>query len=359
MSINMKEMHVFQSLKFDGSNDTSLLPYEVDLTSNTSSRSISLTKGICYYLKHHPLTEKHKVATWRGVMTKIICTPYTEDPWRLIVTKHKGTIFIKNDPYPERPMDDKQQLFTYYGYKFEEQFVGQLDDDSVAAGASEVSLDKKEEHYKRTRRGVDNDEELYHKSDRTDTKDLKLTDDLSDQPSIVPLPDTCINTNIQYCSVFSTKLGSHSLLLAAEIDCVSSLPSSSQTHQQKYVELKTHRVITNDRQQRSFVKFKLLKTWAQCYLAGVPKVMFGYRSDGGSIVKTEMFDTAELPRMARKEGMWDPNVCLSFGEDLLGMVADTVQEGRADSWTVTFSPSAKTVVIKATDGVCPLKDWFL
>jgi RAT1-interacting protein len=64
-----------------------------------------------------------------------------------------------------------------------------------------------------------------------------------------------------------TKLGKSSIIMGAEVDCVS---SRSKKGLSGYIELKTSRTIENDRQRRTFEKFKLLKYYAQSFLIGIP-----------------------------------------------------------------------------------------
>ena len=59
------------------------------------------------------------------------------------------------------------------------------------------------------------------------------------------------------------------LLMSAEIDCAD--------EEKKYVELKTSKQIASQRDSASFEKFKLLKFWLQSFLAGVPRVLVGFR----------------------------------------------------------------------------------
>ncbi len=84
-----------------------------------------------------------------------------------------------------------------------------------------------------------------------------------------------------------------------------------------YAELKTNRIITSDRQRENFERFKLLRVWAQSYLAGVSKVIVGFRDDFGTLKTVERFNTAEIPRFVRDKGLWDPHVCIGFTAKVL------------------------------------------
>jgi hypothetical protein len=44
-------------------------------------------------------------------------------------------------------------------------------------------------------------------------------------------------------------------------------------------ELKTNKMLTTERDRTSFERYKLLKFWSQSFLAGVPRVVVGFRDD--------------------------------------------------------------------------------
>lgn len=105
-----------------------------------------------------------KFCTWRGIITKIMCTPYAlRDDWELGATLYKGTIYLEEHESNDRQESkfgkfDDQKLFCYYGYKFES---------CCTSGESDA-----------------------------------------------------VNTNVQYCSIFTSKLGDYDLLLGGEVDCL-------------------------------------------------------------------------------------------------------------------------------------------
>lgn len=93
----------------------------------------------------------------------------------------------------------------------------------------------------------------------------------------IPIFNVSLNINslrlfksLSDCSVVKTKLGEHSLILGAEVDCQTDdkVPNDPARN---YVELKTSKIITNEREMRNFEKFKLIKFYFQSFLIGVPK----------------------------------------------------------------------------------------
>ncbi|KAI8923400.1 RAI1 like PD-XK nuclease-domain-containing protein [Entophlyctis helioformis] len=235
-------------------------------------------------------------------MTKIMCTPYSDrDAWELGATFYKGTLFLEEHDLKGKDKfgsDDRSKLMTYWGYKFENLCT-------VSAPPTSISLG----------------------------------DPCLEQRKLDP-----VNTNIQFCSVFRTALGKHDLVLGAEVDCLTREVRQGEPPQNAYAELKTNRVIQDDRQQTSFEKFKLMKVWAQSYLAGIPKVIFGFRTDHGEISHLQHFETAEFPRLVRgKPGMWDPNRCLSFADQVLSFIrSHATVDDRETVYTVRYVPPSSS-----------------
>ncbi|KAJ3262636.1 Dom-3 Z [Boothiomyces macroporosus] len=122
-----------------------------------------------------------------------------------------------------------------------------------------------------------------------------------DGPSSEP---PVVNTNIQYCSVFQAKLSRHNLILGGEVDCI---------HNDQYCELKTHKVIENDRMESSLRKYKMLKTYIQSHLAGVAYMIFGFKKDQ-EIVAVKEYKTSQIPVMCADH--WNRHVCFNFGSKM-------------------------------------------
>lgn len=229
--------------------------------------------------------------TWRGIITKIITTPYSlRDNWSILAVKRGETIYLFEDEAEGKGKNgfgdtEEQKKFVYYGYKAETLLTG----------------------------------------------------------------GHVVNTNVQFVSVFETKLGNHRLVLGGEVDCIEHEVTDND-YQNRYVEIKTHRLITDERQNTSFIKFKCLKTWAQSFLAGVSKVLFAFRDDRGFIQKLQMYETAQFPRLARQAGLWDPNVCLTFGSRVLDIAKREVKE-EGMVYRIAFDSSLREVSIEE-----PFKD---
>jgi RAT1-interacting protein len=82
-----------------------------------------------------------------------------------------------------------------------------------------------------------------------------------------------------------------------------------------YIELKTSFAPHN---HWSFNRYKLLKWWAQSYLAGVPKIIAGFRHHDSHVDKLQTYNTLEIPHLLEKQrNMWDSTICFNFLEKFL------------------------------------------
>lgn len=109
-----------------------------------------------------------------------------------------------------------------------------------------------------------------------------------------------VNNYEQYISVVKTGIGKVKTLLAGEVDCIwDYIPESKAEILQHYVELKTSRVVETPHQAIQFER-KLFRTWAQCFLLGIKRIVYGYRDDNHILKNIEVFDTEEVPVLIKE-----------------------------------------------------------
>ncbi len=93
------------------------------------------------------------------------------------------------------------------------------------------------------------------------------------------------------CSVYRTRLGGHSLLVSAEIDCEEALADGARA----FVEIKTSGSMQTPESRCNFRERKLIKYWIQSYVAGVPTIVVGYRSEDGVLTVSLHHPPPPLP----------------------------------------------------------------
>lgn len=246
-----------------------------------------------------PFLENIGVVSWRGVMTKILISPYEErDGWEMNVMFVQGTMYFEEHFTDDRlremqNMNPKQRRQTYYGYAFESYCTS----DSPTRQSRPTSPD--------TPMGWSGD----------------------------------VNNNVQWCSVVRTKLGNTRIVIGGEVDCIR---GHEKPETNAFVELKTSLAIRNRQDEARFEK-KLLKFYFQSFLLGVPEILVGFRTPAGILTTTQLFKTMEMPRLVRgKPGAWDPQVCLDWGNRffcfLKTLVEGASQPSGMSVWRVKFVP---------------------
>ncbi|CAM0138236.1 unnamed protein product [Umbelopsis sp. WA50703] len=246
-----------------------------------------------------PTLSQANIVTWRGIITKILCTPYTKEPFELGVTMHNDTIYIEEHETEfkraqNQNQDDRGRLMSFWGYRFESL-------STVSSFPSKTDPIAKEE--------------------------------LQSRKSSV------VNTNEQYCTVVKTRLGNTSIVMGAEVDCTSVPKAPNSNPLPNYIELKTSKLIQTDRDKFIFERHKLIKFWAQSFLIGTPSVICGFRDNDGFVRKIQKLKTLEMPRMVRgQKGMWDARVCLNFADQFLTWLQTIVSVNDPEhTYTVTFA----------------------
>src|SRR5271155_5559247 len=107
---------------------------------------------------------------------------------------------------------------------------------------------------------------------------LSKTWDESTRQEIESRTENIVDNFQQYCSIVKTQLGSSTIVMGGEVDClwgprplhikliVDYKPDPPENPVPHYVELKTSKELTNPRSIATFEQHKLLKFWAQSFL---------------------------------------------------------------------------------------------
>lgn len=255
--------------------------------------------------------------TWRGHLTKIMCTPYEKrESWQMAATLYNGTIYVSDveteeNKHKRQNMEEKHKEMCFWGYNFESYVTSQV----------EGSL-KPTNGTKKSERPASNDSEAF-------------------------------------ITVIRTRLGKHSLVFGAEVDCCAKENGDAPAN---YIELKTSVQPHHHNQHFTFKRYKLIKWWAQSYLAGVPKIICGYRDHNGFVKELQTFNTLAIPRLVRDKGMWDSSICLNFLDRFLGWMKEIVRKSGPDvvylfSWKEPFIEVTVSEIVDGSHRVLP--DWYL
>ncbi|KAL8802191.1 MAG: hypothetical protein Q9182_003981 [Xanthomendoza sp. 2 TL-2023] len=139
--------------------------------------------------------------------------------------------------------------------------------------------------------------------------------------------DLIVNNHAQYCSVVKTGIGKSKLILGGEVDALWDAKPTRTDDPINWVELKTAATPLSDRDILKYER-KLLKFWIQSFLLGVPKIIVGFRSKDGILQSLEELETSQIPRLVKQKGKasWDGNLCINFTAAFLDWLKGTITE---------------------------------
>ena len=80
----------------------------------------------CYFCSYRPDDLLTNFITWRGMLTKMLCSPYNRtEPWKVAATLHNGSIYLseietEESKQREEKMTPREHKMCYWGLKFED-----------------------------------------------------------------------------------------------------------------------------------------------------------------------------------------------------------------------------------------------
>ncbi|KAL2127595.1 hypothetical protein VTI74DRAFT_10441 [Chaetomium olivicolor] len=246
------------------------------------------------------------VVTWRGMLTKIMATPYDTDGFQMNATLYRDCIFIEEDHEYKKASDQQREgkwashassaEMQYWGYKFETL-------STIPRPWGEVSREYIENR----------DQEV-------------------------------VNNKEQYCSVVRTGFGKTIVCLGGEVDAIWDSKPENPGDPINWVELKTSAEIRTESDQMRFDR-KLMKFWIQSFLLGVPKIIVGFRTRSGTLTSIQEFQTMAIPYDVRRRGLaqWDGNVCIKFATLFLDFLRLNIKDEGV--WKIRRPPNSGHIEI--------------
>lgn len=251
------------------------------------------------------------VISWRGIFVELmILTSERHEDYSAIVTSFDNQIFINKDDAARKiqfKIDLKRNpeltRFMYSGYNFEK-FA------TLNKPWGECTREEIENRYK----------------------------------------GTC-DLDHEYGVLIQSGIGNVKLAYGAEVDCVEGAkdPNNPQKH---YVELKTTKAIWNSRHAEQF-EHKLMRSWLQSYMAGVPKIVYGFRDQNFKLIAVEEFETLKIPllikhsRVTPPHKRWDGKDYLQFLAVFVAWIKDTVKSG--ETWKLLYIAGNDHLRLSKTD----------
>ncbi|KAK1136272.1 hypothetical protein K0M31_000836 [Melipona bicolor] len=231
--------------------------------------------------------------TYRGTLKSLLITPHDQyDGWIICASKFKDTIYLcsfdtEEKKQKELTKTDYQRLCSDWGFKFEKYM-------------------------------------------------------LTDTPDNEPNTSQCLNQNEEFCCVFKSKFGKDILLYAAEIDGICSKQIIEDTIVGKtceLVELKTilGRSVSNNGPRNMYKK---LLWWAQCYPAGIKKIVCGCKNTKGLVTEIKEVKTSTF--YIKKTANRSKSFCSGFLKEVKKIVREDYDKCL---YKFTYDPRKKTITV--------------
>lgn len=284
-----------------------LLPSRPDLNQGLGSFKERVTPDGGRHLNRllHSITEYEKIKrkkvkadiiTYRGVMTSLLILPYeNRSDIDINIVRFDGQLLMEFDHFllesKRTPPTEEMNRMTYWGYKFE----------ALATLPKPWAQCTREQ--------------------------------------IESRPTDVVDNITEYISVVRTGVGKTKVVLGGEVDCVLDyLPTQEDEDPlEHYVELKTSKVVLDQKSSSRF-EFKLLKSWAQSFLIGVPKIVYGFRDDFGYVKAVEDYETKDIPKIVNSRGnKWNGNECISFYSSLLEWLLSVIPDDENMAWRLCYT----------------------
>lgn len=250
----------------------------------------------------------------RHALTMVLCTPFAvRIGWRLVACRHRGILYI-------HPIRQRKEL---------------------------------------KRPPNDSPKRKLYPMRNSGTRFQRLM--TTNHPGASPEEDEVVREGDAYNVVLRCQLGSHSIVLGAEVKAVDPSVQCEPGSTAGYVEFKTNRKHHNQLQRNKFYTYKLIQWWAHCRLAGIPRALCGFRDDNGIVLYIKEYDVMKMPEVAK--GQWSEVICMKFCNELLSFIKENVEgdDGRT-AYVFEYLPSSRKVTCKRLpdpDNLYGLPDWFI
>lgn len=231
---------------------------------NTTIKDTCSLEGLLNTIQQIESTKNKKinvnVITFRGIIRKLICAAFEDpkyNPINLRIVAFDGQIFIKEIAKPndynltarDRELGHSIDRNSFTGYKFE----------TITMIPKPLAYLTRGEMEGRDKKVVTNGDE--------------------------------------YATVVGTGIGNIKIILGAEVDGIYDFEDTETSDNLKhYVELKCTSAINSLADCRKFEN-KIFRTWLQCFLVGIPRVIYGFRDYDYYLKSIEEYTTANIPHI--------------------------------------------------------------
>ncbi|GMM57043.1 hypothetical protein DAKH74_036590 [Maudiozyma humilis] len=111
-------------------------------------------------------------------------------------------------------------------------------------------------------------------------------------------PSQPVDNGDEFVTVVGTSIGGCRIILGAEVDGIFDFKEEAERSNNvpHYMELKCTKSVEDMRDAQTFQN-KLFRTWIQCFLVGIPRIIYGFRNERYELASIEEYTTSEVPEM--------------------------------------------------------------
>ena len=185
-------------------------------------------------------------------ITKLILSSFDNiniNPIDMIVVSYNGQIFIKQQKSQTENLVVDINRYTSYKYK------------SLSTLAQPLSLESREILEKRNKK--------------------------------------LCNNGDKFISVTKTGVGKVRLILSTDIDCIFDFKDEGKDNLKHYTQLVLNPTVNTVSESHKFEN-GMFRIWLKCFLAGIPRIICGFKDDSNILRTVEEFTTSEIPILLKQ-----------------------------------------------------------
>ncbi|SMN18040.1 similar to Saccharomyces cerevisiae YGL246C RAI1 Nuclear protein with decapping endonuclease activity targeted toward mRNAs with unmethylated 7-methylguanosine cap structures [Maudiozyma saulgeensis] len=117
------------------------------------------------------------------------------------------------------------------------------------------------------------------------------------------------NNGDKYVSVTKTGVGKVKLILSTDIDCIFDFKEESKDNLKHYTQLVCNPTVNTISESHKFEN-GMFRIWLKCFLAGIPRIICGFKDDSYVLKTVEEFATNEIPVLLKENNPEVGSKCL-------------------------------------------------
>lgn len=107
------------------------------------------------------------------------------------------------------------------------------------------------------------------------------------------------NNGDKFISMTKTGVGKVKLILSTDIDCIFDFKDEGKDNLKHYAQLVLNPTVNTVSESHKFEN-GMFRIWLKCFLAGIPRIICGFKNDDNILKTVEEFSTSEIPVLLKE-----------------------------------------------------------